>query len=54
MLRTVLLVKCFKYQTILKRLALYKDICQVKEAGNICDPFHKVKSKDLPKDTGML
>lgn len=54
MLGTVSPVKCFKYQPILKRLALYKDVCQVKEAGNICDPFHKVKSKDLPKDTGML
>lgn len=54
MLGTVLPVKCFKYQPILKRLTLYEDVCQVKEAGNICDPFHKVKSKDLPKDTGML
>jgi len=41
MLGTVLLVKCFKYQTVLKWLALYKDVCQVTEAGNICDPFYK-------------
>lgn len=43
MLGTVLLVKCFKYQTILKLLALYKAVCQVTETGNICDPFYKTE-----------